>query len=158
MQESIFEKLAASIRGDDFYICIWAIAALVFFAASLILSHAIEKRLLLLKAERNISFSRYLNSTLTVVYSLFTTLVSLFPLLGMYGTVRALLGLGLAAGDLQNIKANFFLALTSTAWGIIFSIIFKVAHAFVVNYIECQIEESKKIVEENSIALLKKEL
>lgn len=56
-------------------------------------------------------------------------MISIFPLLGMLGTVIGLLGLDLASGDMDNIKNNFFIALTSTAWGIIFSVIFKVAHA-----------------------------
>ena len=30
-----------------------------------------------------------------------------------------------SSGDMENVKANFFAALTSTAWGIIFSILFK---------------------------------
>ena len=62
-------------------------------------------------------------------YTLFLTFVSIFPLLGMLGTVCGLLGLDLATGDMENIKNNFFIALTSTAWGIIFSGFFKVLNA-----------------------------
>ena len=66
----------------------------------------------------------------------------------MFGTVAALLGLDLSAGDMTNIKNNFFLALTSTAWGIIFSIIFKILHAWKEYYFEKKIEESTKLMEE----------
>ena len=55
---------------------------------------------------------------LEILYALFTTMITIFPLLGMFGTVAGLLGLDF--DDLENIKNNFFVALTSTAWGIIF--------------------------------------
>ena len=80
--------------------------------------------------------------------ALFVTMISIFPLLGMLGTVIGLLGLDLASGDMDNIKNNFFIALTSTAWGIIFSVIFKIAHAWISDDVEEQIEIAKKLAEE----------
>ena len=56
-------------------------------------------------------------------YNMFITLITLFPLLGMFGTVAALLSLDLT-GEIEQIKGNFFNALTSTAWGIVFSVLF----------------------------------
>ena len=47
----------------------------------------------------------------------------------MLGTVFGLLGLDLTNGDMSNIRDNFFIALTSTAWGIIFSVFFKIFDA-----------------------------
>ena len=66
----------------------------------------------------------------------------------MFGTVAALLGLDLSAGDMTNIKNNFFVALTSTAWGIIFSVIFKIIHASSELYFEKKIKESTDLMEE----------
>ena len=63
-------------------------------------------------------------------YTLFITLISIFPLLGMLGTVLALLGLDMSSAEaISSAKNNFFGALTSTAWGIIFAIIFKIVNA-----------------------------
>lgn len=63
-------------------------------------------------------------------YTLFITLISIFPLLGMLGTVLALLGLDMSSAEaISSAKNNFFGALTSTAWGIIFAIAFKIVNA-----------------------------
>ncbi|SES98861.1 MotA/TolQ/ExbB proton channel family protein [[Clostridium] aminophilum] len=80
----------------------------------------------------------------SIVYTLFLTTLSCFPLLGMLGTVMGLLGLDLASGDMENIKNNFFIALTSTAWGIIFSLIFKFGNAFIADRIEVVINKEKQ--------------
>ncbi|MCH5349297.1 MAG: MotA/TolQ/ExbB proton channel family protein [Oscillospiraceae bacterium] len=60
------------------------------------------------------------------LYGAFVTFVSVFPLLGMIGTVYALLKLDLT-GSNDNITNNFFGALTSTFWGAIFGVVFKIA-------------------------------
>ena len=63
-------------------------------------------------------------------YTLFITFISIFPLLGMLGTVLALLGLDMSSAEaISNAKNNFFGALTSTAWGIIFAVAFKIVNA-----------------------------
>lgn len=153
---SIFrDKLLQSISGNDAYIGIAALIALVFLVASLFFARAIEKRLDTWHEKKNVSFSKSLNVWLNVCYSMFTTLITLFPLFGMFGTVMALLGLDLSAGDMANIQNNFFDALTSTAWGIVFAGLFKLVHAAVVNYIEEQIEGSKLISVEDNVKLPK---
>ena len=154
MVSIITEKLIPSISSNDFYIAIAAIVTLLLLGLSLLFARAIEKRLVQWRAKRNVSFSKFLNSALNVAYTLFTTFISLFPLLGMFGTVMALLGLDLSAGDMENIKNNFFNALTSTAWGIIFSVLFKIVHAPFANYIENQIEDSKKMSDEYEVEQL----
>ncbi|MBR1592739.1 MAG: MotA/TolQ/ExbB proton channel family protein [Ruminococcus sp.] len=60
-------------------------------------------------------------------YSVFTNFIAIFPLLGILGTVYSLLGL---VSDSSNITGNFYSALTSTFWGIVFAIIFKLVDAF----------------------------
>ena len=154
MSPNIMEKLLQSISSNDYYLGIAAIITLVLLVLSLIFARAISKRLVMWRANRNVSFSRFLNSSLNISYTLFTTFISLFPLLGLFGTVTALLGLDLSAGDMVNIKNNFFNALTSTAWGIIFSVLFKLVHAPFANYIENQIEDSKKMSDEFEVEQL----
>ena len=47
------------------------------------------------------------------------------------------------------IKIKFFNALTSTAWGIIFSIIFKSVHAVFQSWIEAQLNKTENPPEQN---------
>lgn len=59
-------------------------------------------------------------------YTRFITRISIFPLLGMLGTVVGLLGLDMSGAEaISNAKDSFFTALTSTFWGIICAVIFK---------------------------------
>jgi len=80
--------------------------------------------------------------------TVFVNLVSIFPQLGLLGTVAGLLGLNLFSGDMTNLTDNFLIALTSTGWGVIFSIGFKAVYAFFVNFIEDQIALSKGLTED----------
>ena len=122
MEETFWEKLFRSIRASDGYILLFAVLAGVFLITSLWLARMIDKDI-----EKNEPINR-VHQILSVFYTLFVTFISLFPLLGMFGTVRALLELDLS-GDLEMIKLKFFNALTSTAWGIVFSVFFKILHA-----------------------------
>ncbi|MDE5583999.1 MAG: MotA/TolQ/ExbB proton channel family protein [Ruminococcus sp.] len=73
------------------------------------------------------------------LYSVFVNLTGIFPLLGILGTVISLLGL---VGDTTNITGNFYGALTSTFWGLVFAIIFK----FLDGIISAKIEDNEKSV------------
>lgn len=139
------EKLLHSIVRGDVYILIAAVVTALVLALMLWVARKNAKRTVRWRIVNNVDFSLDINKTLTVAYSLFTTLISLFPLLGMFGTVVALLGLDLSAGELDAVKGSFFDALTSTAWGIIFSVVFKLVHAFVADFIERQIADSASV-------------
>lgn len=65
-------------------------------------------------------------------YGVFVNLVSIFPLLGMIGTVLALLNVDVT----DDIGTNFFSALTSTLWGAIFGILFKLLDVFPNYFVE----------------------
>ncbi len=86
--------------------------------------------------------ARRLNST----YSLFTTIITIFPLLGMFGTVAALISINMS-GEILSSQQNFFDALTSTAWGIVFSLIFKVCNALIEYSVNSQIEAAEKLLD-----------
>jgi chemotaxis protein MotA len=80
-------------------------------------------------------------------YTLFITLISVFPLLGMLGTVLALLGLDLSSAEaISNAKNNFFGALSSTAWGIIFAIVFKIINARMFSDVEDLIQRHLSLI------------
>ena len=73
-------------------------------------------------------------------YSLFVNITAIFPLLGILGTVVSLLGL---VSDMENVTGNFYGALTSTFWGLIFAIVFK----FLDGMISPQIDTNEKSVQ-----------
>ena len=73
------------------------------------------------------------------LYSVFVNLTGIFPLLGILGTVVSLLGL---VADDTDVTSNFYGALTSTFWGLIFAIIFK----FMDGIISAKIEDNEKTV------------
>lgn len=60
-------------------------------------------------------------------YAVFTNLTAIFPLLGILGTVVSLIPM---VANQADSEANFFAALTSTFWGLVFAIGFKVCDAF----------------------------
>lgn len=76
-------------------------------------------------------------------YTIALTLISIFPLLGMLGTVFALLDL-----DITNVSADmkndFFHALNTTAAGLGAAIITKIANSFAQAYIEQQEDRAKE--------------
>lgn len=72
-------------------------------------------------------------------YSLFVNITGIFPLLGILGTVVSLLGL---VSDMENVTGNFYGALTSTFWGLIFAIVFK----FLDGLVSPEIEHNEKSV------------
>ncbi|MGN0614755.1 MotA/TolQ/ExbB proton channel family protein [Ruminococcus flavefaciens] len=63
-------------------------------------------------------------------YTIFITIITVFPLLGMLGTVSSLLVIDTSSSEaLSNAQESFFSALSSTFLGIIFAISFKILNA-----------------------------
>ena len=69
-----------------------------------------------------------------------TDIVSMRNRTGSLGTVISLLGM---VGDMTNVQDNFYGALTSTFWGLVFAIIFK----FLDGIISAKIEDNEKNVQ-----------
>lgn len=67
------------------------------------------------------------------LYAVFMNITAIFPLLGILGTVVSLLPM---VSDMVNMEMNFFSALTSTFWGLVFAIIFKLSDGFLSSKIE----------------------
>ena len=66
---------------------------------------------------------RKMRETSDKYYTMYSNLAGIFPLLGILGTVISLLPM---VQDVANMQHNFFVALTSTLWGLVFAIFFKV--------------------------------
>ena len=86
-------------------------------------------------------------------YSIFTSSITLFPLLGMFGTVVSLINVGnidfaQAADSLDAVKGDFFTALTSTAWGIIFASVFKMINSVKQPAVEDDLATITRLVEQ----------
>lgn len=77
----------------------------------------------------------YLRRRMMASYSLFSNFIMIFPLLGILGTVISLLPMVTTLGQTQ-MQANFFSALTSTLWGLVFAIIFKAIDGYVSGRVE----------------------
>ena len=75
-----------------------------------------------------------LRRRMNAFYVVYENLTAIFPLLGLLGTVVSLIPLVNNMGEVAT--GLFFSALTSTMWGIIFAIIFKVANGYVASGIE----------------------
>ena len=65
--------------------------------------------------------------------------------MGLFGTVKSLLNLpSLTEGDISAVQNSFFTALTSTAWGIIFAVIFKIIGSAIAPGIEDRRKELER--------------
>lgn len=82
-----------------------------------------------------------LREKMNKTYALYSNFTTIFPLLGMLSTVWALIPMVNTIGTTDT--SNFFSALTSTLWGIIVAILFKVLDS-TVSY---KIEDNEKRIE-----------
>lgn len=71
-------------------------------------------------------------------HDLLAQLIPIFPLLGILGTVAGLMGMSME--DMAAFNASFGTALSSTFAGLIFSIVLKVADAFITTRIIAEVE------------------
>lgn len=96
-----------------------------------------------------ISLRRKMNAR----YVVYENLTAIFPLLGLLGTVVSLIPLVDNMGEVAT--GMFFSALTSTMWGIIFAIIFKVANGYVASGIEDNEKNIDIYLQRNTDKILK---
>lgn len=141
---SFHEKLFTSIP-TDWYIFVCALLAVGCLFAIRFSNKTVDRSFELWKSENY--YSNFIYKTLTLAYSVFVTLITIFPLLGMFGTVKALLNLNLTdESTILNARNSFFDALTSTAWGIIFAVIFKVVNAVISKHAEDNIAKMSELI------------
>ena len=148
----VFSKMFSSIVSSDTIILVIAVLTGVIFWSLCKKKNEFRNNFPRWKNEHRFRKINAKNTSLKKWHNIFITLISFFPLLGMLGTVTALLKLDLteATGDVKN---NFFDALTSTAWGIVFSLIFKGMNAFIETEIEDIVDKAEKLLAENEAEL-----
>lgn len=152
----MFAKLITSFTIFDGFIWGMGMVTGALLAACLKFAKDTQRNITQWKQTNNPKNFSTPHNYLIVFYNIFLTMISIFPLLGMLGTVMGLLNVDFSAGNMDDVKANFFTALTSTAWGIVFSVVFKILNAFFSHHFETQIEESKKIEETLGLTRSKK--
>lgn len=139
-----FGKMLASI-GEDWYIFFCAMIAVGCLIVIRVSNKKVDKSFGLWKSENY--YSNFIYKALTLSYSVFVTLITIFPLLGMLGTVKSLIVLNFADDNaILSARNSFFDALTSTAWGIIFAIIFKVVNAVISKHTDDNIEKVSELI------------
>ena len=144
----VFAKMFSSIVSSDTVILIVAVLTGVIFWNINKKKKEFRSGFYKWKQEERYKKINAKTSSLKKWHNIFITLISFFPLLGMLGTVVALLKLDLTEAN-DSVKNNFFDALTSTAWGIVFSLVFKAANAFIETEVNDYIDKAEKIIEEN---------
>lgn len=104
---------------------------------------ALDKLLKNTKNKKKLSAKDLLDSRerMNKAYARYSNVTTMFPLFGMLGTVFALIPMVNTIGAADT--SNFFSALTSTLWGIIVAILFKVLDS-TVSY---KIEDNEKRIE-----------
>lgn len=148
---SFWETMKSSL-ADNMYIIIAAVVDAVLLVVIFISVFLIIAKYLKENGEGGPAENKFFSRVYRLIegmYSLFICIISLFPFFGMFGTVQSLIEMGSVfetadGGDMGNIKSKFFLALTSTAWGIIFSVIFKIVHSLVQPFIEDTLDKAKE--------------
>ncbi len=133
MTDSIISAVLNNLLGYDMIIIIFGIINIFIFAhamkqANMLYSYFVppaesradKKHVSCSQHEIDEREVRRLRNKAVFFYTLFINISALFPLLGILGTVWSLLGM--AGGS---IDRGFYTALTSTAWGLIAAILFK---------------------------------
>lgn len=124
-----------SLWGFNWYIAVVAFVAVICLAICLYASWSVKEPC----SRRSFLGLRFFNK-------MFIALTSMFPQLGILGTVASLLLLNFdALGSSNDVLAQFTNALTSTAAGLGFFILFNALYALFEDFIETKIEEAQRL-------------
>ena len=155
-----FNAIANNFIGYDTAIIIMAIANFVFYRITI---HKIKILELLIHKTTDMSLGkmdeeRVVKRTIDELdaikkarikvnqwYSLFVNIISIFPLLGLLGTIISLIFTA-GEGNLENTQQYFMMSLTSTFWGMIFAIAYKISDAFVSPEVERLNNDAERMV------------
>jgi len=133
-----FEILRNNLWGYDSFIFVIAIANAIVLFISWLGVRKVQKELRgapdrsLVKGAHKIDEVGYEEAlelkvtceSINKTFSFFTSFISIFPYIGILGTVVAMIG---TAGDggFDAMQKSFLVALTSTFWGVGFAVLFK---------------------------------
>ncbi len=78
-------------------------------------------------------------------YSIFSSVNSAFPMVGMLGTILSLLRM--VEQSQEHVTISFTVALTSTFWGLVFALAFKAVDATLQPMVEQNRENLKMLLE-----------
>ena len=146
---SFFGKMMSSIL-EDWYIFLCALISVGCLIVIRIMNKKVDRSFELWKSEN--FYSNFIYKALSLSYSVFVTLITIFPLLGMLGTVKSLLVLNfIDENAILDARNSFFDALTSTAWGIIFAILFKVVNAVISKHTEDNVEKVSWLISAKAV-------
>ena len=153
---SVYQVIAHNLRGFDLIIFITAVLNLICFVYTRRTADALYKLLhrlvfvpshthdpeTLAEAIRSVDEEEALalRKRSESLYAVFVNVTAIFPLLGILGTVVSLLPM---VADLSNMQMNFFSALTSTFWGLVFAIVFKLLDGIVLS---AKVDDNEKSV------------
>ena len=144
-----FGKMLSGVAAD-WYIFVCAVFAVGCLFVIRYANKAVDRSFELWKSENH--YSNFIYKALTLSDSVFVTLIRIFPLLGMLGTVKSLLLLNFTDENaILHARNSFFDALTSTAWGIIFAIVFKIVNAFISKHTEDNIEKMSGLISNKAV-------
>ena len=80
------------------------------------------------------------------LYSFFSNAIAIFPLLGLLGTVIALINVAGADAGFDATQHSFMMSLTSTFWGMISAIIYKFFDAGISPEVELLNSDAKRVI------------
>lgn len=143
MKVSFWSKLISSMVDENTYILGVAVLVFLIFVGVIIVGIIIKSKT---EHEKSIKSGWFVFER--ILYEAFVTGISIFPLLGLFGTVKALLSIDFSS-EMANTQAHFFDALTSTACGIIFAVVFKIFNAVVAPLTERLLEKEDSQSSEN---------
>lgn len=81
----------------------------------------------------------------TGLYTLYTNITAIFPLLGILGTVVSLMQLS----GTTEIADSFSVALNTTKWGLIFAMFFKFLDSFISSTLDRALDEADYLIHEH---------
>lgn len=151
MKSGFREKLISSIISENTYILGVAVFVFLILIGVIVVGIIIKSKT---KHEESVKSGWFICER--IFYEAFVTGISIFPLLGLFGTVKALLNIDFSS-EMANTQAHFFDALTSTAWGIIFAVIFKIVNAVIAPLTERLLEKEDSQSSENGSHFRKKD-
>ncbi|MCL2386454.1 MAG: MotA/TolQ/ExbB proton channel family protein [Defluviitaleaceae bacterium] len=140
--EQLIPPILDNLLGYDLLIIVMAVVTLVYFIYIMVHAKQVHKSLYTQGYQPDDVFDeeeqyipptkagikkqklelREMRETAERHYSMFMNLTAIFPLMGILGTVISLIPL---VQNVENMEQNFFVALTSTLWGLIFAVIFR---------------------------------